>query len=89
MSPIDPDKLKKLLGQFLSYQGVPCQVIEILADEPAVVLRDTSARKVIQPNQYGDAGDWATETFTVAVFDTQRGGLNPDLPELASLDLLD
>ena len=89
MSPIDLDKLKKLLGQFLNSQGIPCQVIEILADGPALVLRDTSTRKVIQANQYGDAGEWVTETFTVAVFDAQHGGLNPDLPELATLNLLD
>ena len=88
MLRIDFDKLKQLLGQSLTYQGIPCRVIEILADEPALVLRDHRDHKVIQPNQYGDAGDWLPRTFTVAVFNLRRDCFNPDLPELAAFDLL-
>ena len=44
--------------------------------------------KVIQSNQYGDAVGWAPQTFTVALLDVRRDRLNPDLPELASFDLL-
>lgn len=87
MSQIDPEKLKKLLGQSMTYQGISCQVIEILTDEPALVLRDSSDHKVIQPNQYGDAGDWMPRTFTVTVFDARRDGFNPELPELETFDL--
>ncbi len=91
MLQLDPEKLKTLLGRSLSYQGVPCQVIELLVEEepPALVLRDSSDHKVIQPNQYGDAVGWAPQTFTVAVLDARRSRLNPDLPELAGFDLLD
>jgi hypothetical protein len=88
MLRIDSDKLKTLLEQPLTYQGMPCRVIEILADEPALVLRDRHDHKVIQPNQYGDAGDWLPRTFTVAVLNVRRDGFNPELPELASFDLL-
>ena len=88
MPRIDPEKLKKLLGQVLSYQGHPCQVIEILSEEPAVVLRDHQDRKVLQTNQHGNASGWAPQTFTVALLDAGRDHLNPDLPELATLDLL-
>jgi hypothetical protein len=88
MSNIDPDKLKNLLGQPLSYQGIACRVIEILPDEPALVLRDSANSKVIQPNQYGDAGEWMPRTFTVTVLDVRRDSLNPELPELAAFDLL-
>ncbi len=90
MLQLDPEKLKTLLGRSLSYQGVPCQVIELLAEEepPALVLRDARDRKVIQPNQYGDAVGWAPQTFTVAMLDVRRDRFNPDLPELAGFDLL-
>lgn len=89
MPNIDPDKLKHLLGQTLSYQTLDCQVIEILTDPPALVLQGCLERKIIQPNQYGDAGERMIETFTVAVFNPRHDGLNPDLPELAGFDLLD
>jgi hypothetical protein len=51
-------------------------------------LRAGGNSKVIQPNQYGDAVGWAPQTFTVALLDARRDRLNPDLPELAGLDLL-
>ena len=90
MLQLDPAKLKVLLGRSLHYQGVPCQVIELLTDEepPALVLRASDNSKVIQPNQYGDAIGWAPQTFTVAVLNVRRDRLNPDLPELAGFDLL-
>ncbi len=90
MSPLNPDKLKTLLGRFLSYRGLSCQVIELLIEEdaPSLVLRVNGDSKVIQPNQYGDAVGWAPQTFTVAVLDERRDHFNPDLPELAGFDLL-
>ena len=88
MLRIDPDKLKNLLGQSLLYQGIPCQVIDILVDELALVLRDGHDRKIIHADQYGDASFRAPQTFTVDVMNAHRSGFNPDLPELATLDLL-
>lgn len=88
MPRIDPEKLQKLLGQILHYQGRPYQVIEILSEEPALVLRDRQDRKILQTNQYGNAIGWAPQTFTVALLDAGRDRFNPDLPELAGFDLL-
>ena len=90
MPQLDLAKLKTLLGRSLSYQGLPCRVIELLTEEnpPALVLRASDNSKVIQPNQYGDAIGWAPQTFTVALLDGQGDRFNPDLPELAEFDLL-
>ena len=89
MLRLDPDKLKTLLGCSLNYQGIPCQVIEILGEEPlALVLRDLRDHQVIQPNQYGDAGGWTPQMFTLTVLNIHGDSFNPDLPELAALDLL-
>ncbi len=89
MLHLDPGKLKTLLGCSLNYQGIPCQVIEILDQEqPALVLRDLRDQKVIQPNQYGDAGSWTPQLFTVALLNTDQDCFNLDLPELTALDLL-
>ena len=89
MPNIDPDKLKQLLGQTFNYRELDCQVIEILTDPPALVLQGRQERKIIQPNQYGDAGDRIIETFTVALLNPRRDGFNPDLPGLSGLELLD
>lgn len=88
LTTIHPEKLKPLLGQTVRYQGMTCEVIEILANPPALVLQGHQERKVIQPTQYGDAGDWIAETFTVALLNSRCDGFNPDLPELAGFDLL-
>ena len=90
MLQLDPAKLKILLGRSLDYQGVSCQVIELLTDEepPTLVLRASDNSKVIQSNQYGDAVGWAPQTFTVALFNVRGDRLNPDLPELTGFDLL-
>ncbi|MCB1823712.1 MAG: hypothetical protein KDJ54_03675 [Candidatus Competibacteraceae bacterium] len=53
-----------------------------------MVLRDRQDRKILQTNQYGNASGWAPQTFTVTLWDASRDCLNPDLPELATLDLL-
>ena len=89
MLRIEPAKLKNLLGRSLSYQGVPCQIIEILGENPPVlVLRDLRDHKVMQANQYGDAGGWAAQNFSVALLNARGDQFNPDLPELTGLDLL-
>ncbi|MBK8181477.1 MAG: hypothetical protein IPK63_00630 [Candidatus Competibacteraceae bacterium] len=88
MLPIDSDKLKQLLAQPLTYQGIPCRVIEILIDELALVLRDRQDHKIIQANQYGDAGPRVPRTFTVSLLDAEGQNFNSDLPELTTLDLL-
>ena len=88
MPRINADKLKMLLEQSLSYQGIRCQVIEILSDEQALVLRDFQNQKVIQADQYGDAGHRVARTFTVSLLDPTGQHLNPDLPELSRFNLI-
>lgn len=87
MPHLDPDRLQILLGQTVTYQGLSCRVIDILVDELALVLRDGDDRRVLQANQYGDAGDHQPRTLTVALLNARGDGLNPELPELVAFDL--
>jgi len=82
---IDPTRLNGLIGQQLLYQGIPCRVIEILDDGPALVLQDGEEHKVIQADQHGEARRRVPQVFTVAVLNSRRDGLNPLLPGLADL----
>jgi hypothetical protein len=83
--PIDPHRLRRLLGQPLLYQGLPHRIIDIIDEGPALVLQEAGERKTIQANQHGEASRWVPHTVTVAVLNIRRDGLNPALPELAGL----
>lgn len=76
--------LKTLLGERLTYRGQPCQVIDILAEEPALVLSSDTGHTIVQSNQYNEPGRRVTETFTVPLLNPRRDGLNPALAELAA-----
>ena len=89
MLNLDPKRLNHLLGQTLRYQGQSYQVIDILPDELALVLRDSADQREIQANQYGDAGEHQPCTLTVPLRNVRGDALNPELPELAAaLDAL-
>lgn len=82
MLPLDPQRLKNLLGKHLIYQGRSYQVIDILPDH--LVLCDASGEREIQANQYGNAGEYQPRTVSVAVRNVRGDALNPELPTLAA-----
>lgn len=89
MLHLDPKHLHRLLGQILTYQGQAYQVIDILPDELALVLRDGADQREIHANQYGDAGEHQPRTLSVALRNVRGDALNPELPDLAAaLDAL-
>ncbi|MCP5419281.1 MAG: hypothetical protein H6969_02135 [Gammaproteobacteria bacterium] len=83
--PIDPERLRKLLGQPLIFQGLPYQVLDVIEEGPALVLRDARARKTIQANQHGEPSRWVPHTVTVAVLNDRRDDWNPALADLPAL----
>ncbi len=83
---ITSKQLKSLLGQPLTYQGLPCCIIDILDEEPALVLQDCSSQRVIQSNQHGEASRRVSRTFTVALLNVRRDALNPLLEGLPNLE---
>lgn len=89
MLHLDPKRLQHLLGHTLRYQGQSYQVIDILPDELALVLRDVSGAYEIQANQYGEAGELQPRTLSVPLRNVRGDALNPELPDLAAaLDAL-
>jgi hypothetical protein len=69
-------RLRALLGQTLEYAGHTCQIIEILDQENALVLRCEDSERVIQGNQFGDATRRVKRHHTVQLFD-EHHALNP------------
>lgn len=69
-------QLRTLIGRTLQYQQQPCQVIEILDREKALVLRCDDSERVVQGNQFGDATRRVKRHHTLPVFG-EDNTLNP------------
>ncbi len=82
---ITSKQLKSLLGHPLTYQGLPCRIIDILDEEHSLVLQDCSNQRVIQSNQHGEASRRVSRTFTVDLLNVRRDALNPLLEGLSKL----
>lgn len=80
------EQLRQMIGRWVQYQGVSCQIIEALQEGPALVLVSSAAETTIQPNQYGEAWRRVPETYIVQVFNPERTALAPAFIELGLLN---
>lgn len=71
--------LQSLIGRGGEYEGVPCQVIDVLADGPALVLGRLGAGGIIQADQHGDARRRVPQTYTVPLRSALGADLHPVL----------
>ncbi len=71
--------IERLIGRSLHYRGIPCRVIDVLPEGPAVVLEGTRPDRAIQANQYGEATRRAPETFSVPLLNIRGDDINPVL----------
>ncbi len=90
MENLDPqtihvEYLRELIGLKVRHQGSQWEIIEILEDGPALVLRDCEMHTVIQPDQHGEAHRRVPTTTTIPLFDPDSNELSPSL---LSLDLV-
>ncbi len=69
-------QLRSLVGRHIEFRGHTCQVIEILDDENALVVRCEGKERVIQGNQFGEANRLVQQTHTLPLFDEHKV-LNP------------
>ena len=59
--------LRDLIGLPVEYQGIRCEVIEVLEDKPSLVLQDCDNHNTIQADQHGEAHRRVPVTRTVQV----------------------
>jgi len=73
-------QLRALVGCRVEYQGQPCQIIEVLDSEQALVVQciAESSAPAIQGNQFGEATRRVQTCHTVPLFDPERE-LNPEI----------
>ena len=75
-------QLHGLVGRRVVYDGVPCQVIDVITDGPSLVLACTDAEGIIQPNQYGEARRRVPQTYMIPFWSQVRDDLHPVLRAL-------
>ncbi len=59
--------LRQLIGRQARYHGVKYEIIEVLEDEPMLVLEDCEDHKTIQADQHGEAHRRVPQTLTLHV----------------------
>lgn len=64
--PVDLTQLRGRIGSLVEHQGVICRIVEVLEQEPALVLA-TVHEDHIQTDQFGNPKRRTPTTFTVPV----------------------
>ncbi|HKJ09891.1 MAG TPA: hypothetical protein VKA76_12470 [Gammaproteobacteria bacterium] len=82
-------RLRTLIGQRVVYQDTECEILEVLDDGPAIVLRCAGSTRIIQPNQYGDASRRVPQTHTIPVFAADSDDPHPEFLALGLTDVFD
>lgn len=73
------ERLRAMIGRQLRYQGMPCTLVEVLADPPVVVLRPIGGEPVIQADNFGKAVRHAPPFFELPVFAPDGASLSAEL----------
>jgi hypothetical protein len=71
------NELYQYVGSSIVFEGMRCQLIEIIENGPALVFTCPEQTKPIQANQYGDAGRRAPNNYTVPLLSECHPGLHP------------
>ncbi|MCW9088570.1 MAG: hypothetical protein OQK54_03460 [Gammaproteobacteria bacterium] len=78
--------LQSHIGQTVNHRGASCRVVELLENEPALVLEVCHARSSLQETQYGDPGRRVAEIVTIPLFaEPGSAALHPELLRLGLL----
>lgn len=78
-------EMQRLIGRHIQYQGCHCEIIEVLAEGPAVVLYRHKPG-VIQANLFGEAVRKAPNTFTLPLYSRVADDLHPAITSALSDD---
>ena len=79
---INVGRLHNLIGHEVEFAGALCQIIEILEDDPTLILQHRHHLTSIQADQHGEAHRRVPSTITVPVFDPLGVALHADFHSL-------
>ena len=75
-------ELYQYIGESIIFEGMRCQLIEILEDGPHLVFQCPDKQSIIQTNQHGDATRRSPTTYTVPLLSSVENDLHPVVKEL-------
>ncbi len=84
---VDIEHLRGLLGHSVRYQGVKCTIIEVLENDPSLVLEACHSQTIIQPDQHGEAHRRVPCTITVPILNKNRSEFTPAFLDLNIRDI--
>ena len=70
-------ELYQYIGQSILYDGMRCQLIEVLEDGPSLVFTCPGQKSTIQANQHGDASRRTPDNYTVPLLSSIHEDLHP------------
>ena len=70
-------QLYQYIGQSIVYDGMRCQLIEILEDGPSLVFSCPGQKSSIQTNQHGEASRRTPDSYTVPLLSSIHRELHP------------
>lgn len=76
--------LRDFMGRRVHYNGIACQVVEVLEEQTILVLAPADDAMQIQTNQYGEPLRRAPVRFSVPIFDGKHWH-----PEMIALGLIE
>ena len=79
-------ELYQHIGESITFEGVSCQLIEILEDGPHLVFQCPDKQAIIQTNQHGDATRRTPTTYTIPLLSSIGDDLHPVVKELLPED---
>jgi hypothetical protein len=79
--------LREQIGAHGKYNGQDFELIEILEQEPAVVLQDCGAKHAIQNDMHGEAHRIVSTTHTIPLFSEVAVALHPVLADFLPKDI--
>ncbi|HFE38285.1 MAG TPA: hypothetical protein ENK06_07710 [Gammaproteobacteria bacterium] len=77
MNQLDTEQIRNMIGLHVKYHEVNCQVVEIIEDGLAIVLKDLEQHTSIQGDQHGEAHRKVPKTYTISVLNEDQAEFNP------------
>jgi len=80
------DNLQEMIGLQVRYNGVFCQIVEVIEEDFALVLADMEFHLGIQADQHGEAHRKVPKTYTVSIYNQDKKEFSPSFLMLEPME---